>query len=67
MAVGQLVLVSVGYLFLLEPLVEMWRRHVATAVHKDHAPRWVNRISRCVVLIGLVCDEIAVGLSHILS
>ena len=62
MVVGQLILVSVGYLFLLEPLVEMWRRHFATAVHKDHAPRWVNRISRYVVLFKLACVRLAVAL-----
>jgi len=47
--VAELVLVSIGYLFLMEPIIEMWRRHVATAVTADIAPRWVTLLSRYVL------------------
>ncbi|KAK1925272.1 hypothetical protein DB88DRAFT_483378 [Papiliotrema laurentii] len=43
--IAELVLVSIGYLFLMEPVIEMWRRHVATAVSVHEAPRWVTRLS----------------------
>lgn len=43
--VGELILVSIGYLFLMDPVIEMWRRHIATAVSKEDAPRWVTRLS----------------------
>lgn len=46
MTVVELILVSIGYLFLMEPVIEMWRRHVATAVTADIAPRWVTLLSR---------------------
>lgn len=34
-----------GYLFLIEPVIGMWQRHLSLAVSKDQSPRWVRRIA----------------------
>lgn len=57
----ELVLVSIGYLFLMEPVIEMWRRHVATAVTADVAPRWVTLLSRLLKIALLVAIGTAIA------
>ncbi|ORX36501.1 hypothetical protein BD324DRAFT_629087 [Kockovaella imperatae] len=43
--IAELVVVSTGTLFLVDPLTELWKRNVTTAVAKDVAPKWVRRVS----------------------
>ena len=44
-AVAELIVTSIGTLFLVEPIVELWKRNVASAVQKDVAPKWVKKIA----------------------
>jgi len=43
LAVAELVLLSVGTLFLVEPLVALWQKHIETAVAKHERPPWVSK------------------------
>ena len=43
--VAELVFVSLGYLFLLEPLVALWKKHVESAVAGRAQPVWVGRFA----------------------
>lgn len=43
--VAELVLVSVGFLFLIEPVIELWKRHVASCLPAHEQPSWVRRLA----------------------
>lgn len=46
-------MVSVGFLFLIDPVVELWRRHLASCLPKHEQPRWVLKLST-LLKIGLL-------------
>jgi len=43
--IAELVLVSIGFLFLIEPIVAIWQRHVDSAMPRNQRPRWVMRLA----------------------
>ncbi|KAK4687254.1 hypothetical protein P7C73_g2866, partial [Tremellales sp. Uapishka_1] len=59
--IAELVFVSVGYLFLLEPLVSLWELHVASAVATEDRPSWVHTLVRVlrVVLLATIGTAVA--------
>lgn len=61
--VAELILVSVGFLFLVEPVISTWQRHVAAAMPKAHQPRWVLRLAQVlkITLIAAIGTAIAGG------
>jgi len=65
--IAELVLVSVGYLFLIEPLIALWNRHIATAVRKSQRPGWVRRLALFLRLGLLACIGTAIAGSALIS
>jgi len=50
-------MVSIGFLFLISPTVEMWKRHVYSEVPKAMAPTWLRhwvRIADLVLLAAII-------------
>lgn len=50
-------MVSVGFLFLIQPTLEMWKRHVYSEVSKDEQPEWLRkgvRIADLVLLAAII-------------
>jgi hypothetical protein len=46
-------MVSVGFLFLIDPVTQMWQRHVALCLPKHEQPRWVRQLAT-VLKVGLL-------------
>lgn len=46
-------MVSVGFLFLIDPVIEMWRRHIAACMPAHEQPGWVKKVA-VVLKIGLL-------------
>lgn len=44
--IAELVMISVGPLFLIEPIIACWRLHIESDVPKADQPRWVRLLSR---------------------
>jgi hypothetical protein len=57
--VAELVLVSVGFLFLIDPVIELWRRHIASCLPTHEQPGWVKRAA-WILKVGLLA-AIATG------
>lgn len=53
MTVAELVMVSVGFLFLIDPVIELWRRHVATCLPHHEQPKWVRKLA-ILLKLGLI-------------
>jgi uncharacterized membrane protein YqjE len=51
--VAELVMVSVGYLFLCDSLISLWKRNVEAVIPIDEAPRWVQQLARLLRLLLL--------------
>lgn len=51
--IAELVLISVGVLFLVDPILSLWERLVREAVPADEMPRWVKTLTR-VLRLGLL-------------
>ena len=51
--IAELVLVSVGFLFLIEPCVSLWSRNIKWTLHTQAEPRWVKRI-RTLLTVALL-------------
>ena len=51
--IAELVLVSVGFLFLIEPCVSLWSRNIKWTLHAQAEPRWVRRI-RTLLTVALL-------------
>lgn len=51
--VAQLVMVSIGYLFLCDSLISLWKRNVEAVIPIDEAPGWVQRLARILRLLLL--------------
>jgi hypothetical protein len=47
------VLVSVGFLFLIDPVIELWRRHIASCLPTHEQPGWVRKVA-IILKIGLL-------------
>lgn len=43
--IAELVMISVGPLFLIEPIISCWKRHIESGVAKADQPRWVRSLS----------------------
>lgn len=62
-AVVELVLVSTGYLFLLEPVVALWRRSMQFACPPGTEPQWIKYLTRVTyfcILAALITGVLAV-------
>ena len=46
-------MVSVGFLFLIDPVVQLWQRHVALCLPKHEQPRWVHQLA-LLLKVGLL-------------
>jgi hypothetical protein len=46
-------MVSVGFLFLIDPVIEIWRRHIASCLPSHLQPRWVRKVA-IILKIGLL-------------
>nr|ODN98555.1 hypothetical protein L204_02518 [Cryptococcus depauperatus CBS 7855] len=51
--IAELVMVSIGFLFLVEPVVTCWKFHVESAVTEEERPRWVH-LSTNALRIGII-------------
>jgi len=65
--IGELVLVSIGYLFLIDPCVEMWQRHLASAITKDQYPGWVRRMGVLIRMCLIAAIALTVAGSAMIS
>lgn len=66
MVVAELVLVGVGYLFLLQPLASLWRRLVDISVPPPH-PAWVRGVELLLtiaLLAAIACIAASGGLTN---
>jgi len=61
MTVAELVMVSVGFLFLIDPVIEVWRRHIASCLPSHQQPGWVRKVA-IILKIGLLA-AIATGVA----
>jgi hypothetical protein len=61
-AVADLVLISIGYLFLISTWIDCWKKHVDAGSPPPH-PGWVQRLQRILqlVFIAAVATAIASG------
>ncbi|EAL23189.1 hypothetical protein CNBA5330 [Cryptococcus deneoformans B-3501A] len=50
--IAELVMISVGPLFLIEPIISCWRLHIESDVPKADQPRWVRLLS-IILRVGL--------------
>lgn len=46
-------MVSVGFLFLIDPVIELWRRHIASCLPTHQQPGWVKKVA-VILKIGLL-------------
>lgn len=46
-------MVSVGYLFLCDSLISLWKRNVEAVIPIDEAPRWVQQLARLLRMLLL--------------
>ena len=53
--VAELVLVSIGFLFLIDPVIEIWRRHIASCLPTHEQPGWVRKVA-VILKIGLLAS-----------
>lgn len=58
--IGELVLVSIGFLFLISPIIELWKRHVLSEVSMADRPRWVATLTKICQLVLLAAVITAV-------
>ncbi|EIW68889.1 hypothetical protein TREMEDRAFT_31245 [Tremella mesenterica DSM 1558] len=56
--IAELVLVSIGFLFLIEPLISLWERHVKDSLG-DNRPSWVVRLGRLLKIVLIVTIAIS--------
>ncbi|WVO18014.1 hypothetical protein L204_105712 [Cryptococcus depauperatus] len=56
--IAELVMVSIGFLFLVEPVVTCWKFHVESAVTEEERPRWVHLALR-IGIIAAIATAIA--------
>ncbi|KAL1410350.1 hypothetical protein Q8F55_004358 [Vanrija albida] len=43
--IAELVFISIGFLFIISPVIDMWRRHVLSEVAKNERPQWLLRLT----------------------
>jgi len=65
--IAELVLVSVGYLFLIEPCVELWRRNLSSAISKQDYPSRVRRLALLMRISLLAAIGITIAGSALVS
>ncbi|WWD16629.1 hypothetical protein CI109_101058 [Kwoniella shandongensis] len=53
--IAELVLTSVGYLFLIDPYVESWKRHVQGSVPRAIRPYWVKPLAFSLWVLLFIC------------
>lgn len=58
--IAELTLVSIGYLFLISPVVTLWKRHVDNSSPPPH-PGWVNRLDKLLQLTLLASIGTAIA------
>jgi len=51
--IAELVLVSIGFLFLIDPVIQLWKRHVGSVMPKNQQPQWVQKLA-LVLLLALL-------------
>lgn len=44
-------MVSIGYLFLCDSLISLWKRNVEAVIPIESAPRWVQQLARVLRLL----------------
>ncbi|WWC87771.1 uncharacterized protein L201_002663 [Kwoniella dendrophila CBS 6074] len=65
--IAELVLVSVGYLFLIDPVVGCFNRQIEYQMSKDERPRWVNRLTWLIRILVITSIITAVAASSLIS
>ncbi|WVR03931.1 hypothetical protein IAU60_000930 [Kwoniella sp. DSM 27419] len=65
--IAELVLVSIGFLFLIEPTVSCWRLQVESCLPKEDQPAWVRRIALFLKLATLAAIFTAVAGAGLIS
>ncbi|ORX33490.1 hypothetical protein BD324DRAFT_684197 [Kockovaella imperatae] len=67
--VAELVLISVGYLFLIEPVIIAWKRLISAQYHSSssrHPPTWLNAVKNG-LLVALISTIVIFVVSGIVS
>ncbi|WWC87750.1 uncharacterized protein L201_002642 [Kwoniella dendrophila CBS 6074] len=61
--IAELVLISIGYIFLIDPFIQCWKRNVEGNVPVSSRPHWLKplRLALSVLLIACVIVTIAAG------
>ncbi|WWC68705.1 uncharacterized protein I206_102639 [Kwoniella pini CBS 10737] len=65
--IAELVLVSIGFLFLIDPVSECWKTQVASHMPKQEQPGWILRLSWLIKILILVAIATALGGSVMIS
>ncbi|ORY29509.1 hypothetical protein BCR39DRAFT_531841 [Naematelia encephala] len=65
--IAELVLVSIGYLFLIEPIIGLWKLHLASAVTQEAYPTYVNSLARVLRLLLIAAIATAIAGSSLIS
>ncbi|WVQ64801.1 uncharacterized protein L199_002970 [Kwoniella botswanensis] len=65
--IAELILVSVGFLFLIEPVIGCWKLQIDSDMAKEDRPSWVKRLSWALKLILLAAILTAIVGSSMIS
>ncbi|KAL7419809.1 hypothetical protein Q5752_005725 [Cryptotrichosporon argae] len=65
--VAELVLVSVGFLFLISPVITMWSHHVASCAPKAEQPGWVRRLDLILQLVLVATIALSIAGASLIS
>ncbi|ODN97348.1 hypothetical protein L198_03911 [Cryptococcus wingfieldii CBS 7118] len=58
--IAELVMISIGALFLIAPLISCWTNHVESEVRPEDRPRWLSLLSKALHLLLMACIATAV-------
>ncbi|WVQ74489.1 hypothetical protein IAR50_004090 [Cryptococcus sp. DSM 104548] len=53
--IAELVMISLGALFLIAPLISCWTNHVESEVRPENRPRWLSLLSKALHLLLMAC------------
>ncbi|WWC60221.1 uncharacterized protein I303_102787 [Kwoniella dejecticola CBS 10117] len=59
--IAELVLVSIGFLFLIDPVSELWKNQVASHMPKHERPGWIVRLTWLIKILILVAIATAIA------
>ncbi|CED84358.1 hypothetical protein [Phaffia rhodozyma] len=65
--IAELILVSIGFLFLIDPIITIWKRHVESVTPQSQHPRWVLQLSRILRILLIVSIATTVVASSLIS